>query len=155
MNHQSNVGYKHSLITYHFSPRDRGNPTHDESSRERGVQTFTFHLSLITKILRATQHTMNHQGNVGYKHSLVHFSPFTYHQKTLNHQRNARNPRVSTSFQNCPKLPLTCVFRTDNIHLVAKTRTPPSEWQQTSEMNRQPDNQGADFYPLCTFTTES
>ena len=55
--------------------------------------------------------------------------------------------QVSTNFQNSPKIPLTRPFAHANIHLVAKTRTPPSEWQRTSEMNRQPKIKGLIFIP--------
>ena len=108
-------------------------------SRAEFISLFTYHFDTNQRRIWARG---NHGGNRTPVCAPVCHPLFTFHL-SLSHFSLPH----TTNFANSPKFPLTSILRTDNIHLVAKTRTPPSEWQRTSEMNRQPNIKGLIFIP--------
>ena len=97
---------------------------------------------------RFTYHLSPRHGNPNRLHQNARFEPdYPSTQSTFHLSLRHFSLPPQTNFANSLKIPLTSTLGTDNIHLVAKTRTPPSEWQRTSEMNRQPKTKGLIFIP--------
>ncbi len=107
-----------------------------------------FHLSPFTALAHFTYHLSPMHGNPNLSHQNAKYEPYyPYHFDTFHLSLRHFSLPPHTNFANSPKIPLTSILRTDNMHLVATTRPPPSEWQRTSEMNRHPKTKGLIFIP--------